>query len=118
MGPEIYELENLLANYVGVKHCITVGSGTYSLEIALRSLGIGLGDEVITDPFSWISSEEVIPLVGARPVFVDIDKDSYNLDPLKLGNAITKNTKAIIAVSLYGQISNIEAINKIAKKYN
>ena len=118
MGPEIYELENLLSNYVGVKHCITVGSGTHSLEIALRSLGIGLGDEVITVPFSWISSAEVIPLVGARPVFVDIQKDSYNLDPLKLENAITKNTKAIIAVSLYGQISNIEEINKIAKIYN
>ena len=117
MGPEIYELENILANYVGVNHCITVGSGTHSLEIALRALGIGIGDEVITVPFSWISSAEIIPLVGARPIFVDIQEDSYNLDPIKLEKAITKKTKAIITVSLFGQISNIEEINKIAKKY-
>src|SRR5579885_1186499 len=73
MGPEITELEQLLSNYVGVKHCITVASGTDSLEIALRALGIGPGDEVITVPFTWISTAEAIGLVGAKPVFVDIE---------------------------------------------
>lgn len=114
MGPEIEELEALLANYVGVKHCITVANGTVSLEIALRALGIGPGDEVITVPFSWISSAEVIPLVGATPVFVDIDPVSYTMDPAKLEQAITPHTKAIIPVSLYGQMPDLEAIQAIA----
>lgn len=117
MGPEIEELETTLANFVGVKHCITVANGTVSLEIALRALGIGAGDEVITVPFSWISSAEVIPLVGAMPVFVDITPDTYLLDPNLLEAAITKNTKAIIAVSLYGQMPDLEAIQAIASKY-
>lgn len=117
MGPEIEELETTLANFVGVKHCITVANGTVSLEIALRALGVGPGDEVITVPFSWISSAEVIPLVGATPVFVDITPDTYLLDPNLLEAAITKNTKAIIAVSLYGQMPDLEAIQAIASKY-
>src|SRR5437870_5482019 len=79
MGPEIFELETALASYVGVKHCITVASGTDSLEIALRALDIGPGDEVITVPFTWISTTEVICLVGARPVFVDIEPLTFNL---------------------------------------
>lgn len=99
-----------------MKHCITVSSGTHSLEIALRALGIGLGDEVITVPFSWISSDEVIMLVGARPVFVDIDLDTYTMDPALLRKAITTRTKAIIPVSLFGQMPGMESINKIATK--
>src|SRR6266404_751832 len=80
LGPEVAELEKTLADYVGVTHCITVGSGTVSLEIALRALGIGPGDEVITVPFTWISTAEVISLVGARPVFVDIEPPTFNMD--------------------------------------
>src|ERR1022692_2439003 len=99
MGPEIAELESVLASYVGVKHCITVASGTVSLEIALRALGVGPGDEVITVPFTWISSAEVIGLVGAKPVFVDIEPQTYNMDVSKLKQAITSHTKAIMLVS-------------------
>lgn len=114
MGPEIAQLEHTLAEFVGVKHCITVANGTVSLEIALRALEIGVGDEVITVPFSWISSAEVIPLVGATPVFVDIDPATYTMDPSKLSDAITKRTKAIIPVSLFGQMPDLEAIQSIA----
>ena len=116
MGPEVGELEGQLASYVGVKHCITVSSGTHSLEIALRALGIGPGDEVITVPFSWISSAEVIPLVGATPVFVDIDPDTYLMDPEKLADAITERTKAIIPVSLFGQMPDLEAIEAVVER--
>ncbi len=118
MGPEIEELETVLAEYVSVKHCITVGSGTQSLEIALRALGIGAGDEVITVPFSWISSAEVISLTGATPVFVDIEPDTFNMNPALLEDAITGRTKAIIPVSLFGQMAEIETINDIANKYH
>lgn len=117
MGPEIEEMETKLADFTRVKHCISVSSGTHSLEIALRALNIGPGDEVITVPFSWISSAEVIPLVGAKPVFVDIEKESYNMDPNLLNAAITENTKAIMPVSLFGQMPNLEAIQAIADKY-
>ena len=114
MGPEIAELEKNLANYVGVKHAITCSSGTDSLEIALRALGIGPGDEVITVPFTWISSAEAIGLVGARPVFVDIDPLDYNMDFAKLRQAITSKTKAIMPVSLFGQLPDMEEICRIA----
>lgn len=117
MGPEIGELETILEDYVDVKHCITVASGTDSLEIALRALNIGKGDEVITVPFSWISSVEVIGQVGASPVFVDIRPDDYILNPGLLEKAITPRTKAIIAVSLYGQMPDLEKIYLIASKY-
>lgn len=118
MGPEIEELEEILAEYVGVKHCITTSNGTVSLEIALRALEIGPGDEVITVPFSWISSAEVIPWVGATPVFVDIDPRYYTMNPDLLEQAITLKTKAIIPVSLYGQMPDMERINAIAGKYD
>jgi len=117
MGAEIAEVEKALADFVGAKHCVSVSSGTHSLEIALRALGIGPGDEVITVPFTWISSAEVISLVGARPVFVDIEKESYNIDVKRLERAITKHTKAIIPVSLFGQAADMEAVNSIAKKH-
>jgi len=118
MGPEIVELETILARYVGVKHCITTASGTDSLEIALRALDIGSGDEVITVPFTWISSAEVIGLVGARPVFVDIDPTTYNIDIDRIEIAITPRTKAIMPVSLFGQMPDHNAINAIATRHN
>jgi UDP-2-acetamido-2-deoxy-ribo-hexuluronate aminotransferase len=117
MGPEIAEVEKQLAAFVGVKHAITVSSGTHSLEIALRALGVGPGDEVITVAFTWISSAEVVPLVGAKPVFVDIDPVSFNLDVSKLESAITPRTKAIMPVSLFGQMPDYAAVNAIAKKH-
>lgn len=118
MGPEVNELESTLAEYTGVEHCITTSSGTHSLEIALRALDIGRGDEVITVPFSWISSAEVIMLVGATPVFVDIEYETFNIDTSKLEDAITERTKAIIPVSLFGQMPDLEKINDVADKYN
>ncbi|HZR15743.1 MAG TPA: DegT/DnrJ/EryC1/StrS family aminotransferase [Verrucomicrobiae bacterium] len=117
MGPEIAELEDALARYVGVKHAISVASGTTSLEIALRALGVGPGAEVITVPFTWISSAEVIALVGATPVFVDIEPATYNLDVEQLELAITPRTKAIMPVSLFGQMPDYERINAIAARH-
>lgn len=117
MGPEIGELETALATYVGVRHAITVASGTDSLEIALRALGVGRGDEVITVPFTWISSAEVICLVGATPVFVDIKLSDYNIDVEQIEAAITTKTKVILAVSLFGQMPDYQKINEIAKKH-
>ncbi|HUP81442.1 MAG TPA: DegT/DnrJ/EryC1/StrS family aminotransferase [Pirellula sp.] len=114
MGPEVGEVERALASYVNVPHCISVASGTVSLEIALRALDIGPGDEVVTVPFTWISSAEVIPLVGAKPVFIDIDPITYNIDVDQLERSITKRTKAIIAVSLFGQMPDYQRINSIA----
>jgi len=118
MGPEVKELEEKLAGFTGTNHCIAVSSGTQSLEFALRALEIGPGDEVITVPFSWISSAEVIMLVGATPVFVDIDAGTYNLDPMKLEEAITERTKAVIPVSLFGQPANLKEINRIAARHH
>jgi UDP-2-acetamido-2-deoxy-ribo-hexuluronate aminotransferase len=117
MGPEIAECEKQLSSFVGVKHAITVSSGTHSLEIALRALGIGPGDEVVTVAFTWISSAEVIGLVGAKPVFVDIEPAGFNLDVSKLEKAITPRTKAIMPVSLFGQMPDYAAINAIAAKH-
>lgn len=117
MGPEIAELEAALARYVDLPHCLTVASGTDSLEIALRALGIGPGDEVITVPFTWISTAEVIGQVGATPVFVDIEPDTYNLDPSLLEAAITPRTRAIIPVSLFGQMLDYDRVNSIAAAY-
>lgn len=117
MGPEIAELERALASYVGARHAITVASGTDSLEIALRALGIGPGDEVITVPFTWISSAEVIGLVGAKPVFVDIEPLSFNIEVDSIEAAITPRTKAIMPVSLFGQMPDYDRINSIAAKH-
>jgi len=118
LGPEVGELERTLAKYIGVKHCIGVSSGTDALIIALMALRIGEGDEVITTPFSFFSTVETILLLGAKPIFVDIEKNTYNLDPTKIENAITKKTKAILPVSLYGQPANFTAINQIASFHN
>lgn len=110
MGPEVAELESALSAYVGVQHTIAVANGTVSLEIALRALGIGPGDEVITVPFTWISSAEVIELVGATPVFVDIEPHTFNIDPLRVADALTTRTKAVIAVDLFGQMADYEGL--------
>lgn len=117
MGPEIAESETALAEYAGSKHCITVSSGTHSLEIALRALDIGSDDEVITAPFTWISSSEVMLLVGAKPVFVDIDPVTFNINVDQLESAITPNTKAILPICLFGQMPDFERINAIAEKH-
>jgi len=117
LGPEVRELENKLAQYTGSKHCVTVSSGTDSLLIALMALGVRAGDEVITVPYTWISTAEVIALLGAKPVFVDIRYDTFNMDETLLESAITEKTKAIIPVSIYGQCPNMNEINIIAKKY-
>lgn len=114
LGPEVEELETTLAAYVGVDHCIAVASGTDALLVALMALGVQAGDEVITTPFSFISTSETIALLGAMPVYVDIDPVTYNLDPGKLEAAISSRTKAIIPVSLYGQPADFPAINAIA----
>jgi len=117
MGPEVQELEERLADFVGVKHCIGVSSGTDSLFIAMMALGIQSGDEVITVPYTWISTAEMIALLGAKPVFVDIEEDTWNMDPAKLEAAITPKTKAIMPVGIYGQTANMTAINEIAKRH-
>ena len=117
MGPEVAELEARLAEYVGVKHCIGASSGTDTLMIAMMALGIGVGDEVITSPFTFIATGEMIALLGAIPVFVDIDPKTYNIDPARIEAAITPKTKAIMPVSLYGQCADFDAINAIANKH-
>ena len=117
MGPEIRELEEKLAEYVGVKHCITCANGTDALLMALMALGIGPGDEVITVPYTWISTAEVIALLRAKPVFVDIRPDTFNLDPDHLEAAITLQTKAIMPVGIYGQCADMTRISAIAIKH-
>ncbi|MEX5686804.1 DegT/DnrJ/EryC1/StrS family aminotransferase [Pseudomonas silesiensis] len=117
LGPEVTELEEKLADFVGTKYCITCANGTDALQIAQMALGIGPGDEVITPGFTYIATAETVALLGAKPVYVDIDPRTYNLDPLLLEAAITPRTKAIIPVSLYGQCADFDAINVIAAKY-
>lgn len=117
MGPEIKELEDRLATYTGSSHCVTVASGTEALLISLMALGIGPGDEVITTPFTFVATAEVIVLLGATPVYVDIEPDTCNIDPRGIEAKITSRTKAIIPVSLYGQPANMAEINAIARRH-
>lgn len=117
LGPEVIELEEKLAAYVGAKHCITCANGTDALQIAQMAFGIGPGDEVITPGFTYIATAETVALLGAKPVYVDVNPKTYNLDVEKLEAAITPRTKAIIPVSLYGQCADFDAINAIAAKY-
>lgn len=117
LGPEVGELEERLAAYTGAKHCVTVASGTEALLISLMALGIGPGDEVITTPFTFVATVEVIVLVGATPVFVDIEPETCNLDARLLEAKITKKTKAIMPVSLYGQPADMDEINAIAARH-
>lgn len=118
MGPEVRELEQKLEEYTGAKHCITVASGTDALLISLMALGIEPGDEIITTPFTFVATAEVIVLLGAKPVFVDIQTDTCNIDPSLIEAKITAKTKAIIPVSLYGQPADMDEINQIASKHN
>jgi UDP-2-acetamido-2-deoxy-ribo-hexuluronate aminotransferase len=117
LGPEVAELEERLAAYTGAKYCISVANGTDALQIALMALGVGPGDEVITPGFTYIATAEAAALLGAKPVYVDIDARTYNMDPALLEAAITPRTKAIIPVSLYGQCADYDEINRIADKY-
>jgi UDP-2-acetamido-2-deoxy-ribo-hexuluronate aminotransferase len=117
LGSEVEELEEKLAAYTGAKHCISVANGTDALQIAQMALGIGPGDEVITPGFTYIATAETVALLGAKPVYVDIDPRTYNLNPELLEAAITPCTKAIIPVSLYGQCADFDAINAIAAKH-
>lgn len=117
LGPEVTELEEKLAAYVGAKYCITCANGTDALQIAQMAFGIGPGDEVITPGFTYIATAETVALLGAKPVYVDVNPKTYNLDVEKLEAAITPRTKAIIPVSLYGQCADFDAINAIAAKY-
>src|SRR5262249_38858526 len=114
MGPEVAELEQRLTARTGSRYCIGCASGTDALLIALMALGVGPGDEVVTTPFSFVATVETVALLGARPVFVDIDPGTYNLDPELLKRAITRRTRAVIAVSLFGQCADMDAINACA----
>lgn len=118
MGPEVRELEKKLSEFVAVKHCITCSSGTDALLMALMALDIGPGDEVITVAYTWISTAEVIALLRAKPVFVDIRPGTFNMDPDRIEAAITTHTKAIMPVSIYGQCADMTRINAIAEKYS
>ncbi|MGB9029252.1 MAG: DegT/DnrJ/EryC1/StrS family aminotransferase [Acidobacteriaceae bacterium] len=117
LGPEIAELEGRLAARVVAQHCISCASGTDALLLALMALEIGAGDEVITTPFTFFATGEMITLLGARPVFVDVEPVGYNLDPARIEAAITPRMKAILPVSLYGQTAEMDAINAIACKH-
>ncbi len=118
MGPEIENLEIELSKYTGAKHSISCSSGTDALLLAMMAINIKPGDEVITTPFTFISTAETISLLGAKPVFVDIDKETFNINFNLIEAKITRKTKAIIPVSLFGQVANIDEINTLAKKYN
>jgi len=117
LGPEVKELEEKLAKYTGAKYCITCANGTDALQIALMALDVGAGDEVIMPGFTYFATAETAAILGAKPVLVDIDPGTYNIDPDLIESAITPRTKAIMPVSLYGQCADFDAINKIAKKH-
>lgn len=117
LGPEVAQLEEALAHYTGAKHCISVANGTDALQIAQMALGVGPGDEIITPGFNYIATAETAALLGAKPVYVDIEARSYNLDPALLESAITSKTKAIVPTSLFGQCADFDAINAIAQKH-
>ncbi len=124
MGPEVYELEEKLADYVGVKHCVSCGNGTDALQLSLMAMGVGPGDIVFTTAFSFFATAEVIPLVGAKPYFVDIDSDTYNICPASLEKAIKRAQKnddgvckAVIAVDMFGLPANYPLLTEICKRY-
>jgi UDP-2-acetamido-2-deoxy-ribo-hexuluronate aminotransferase len=117
LGPEVEELEQVLAAYTGARHCITVASGTEAILISLMAIGLQPGDEVITTPFSFISVAEMVALLGAVPVFADVEPDTCNIDPARIAEKVTARTRAIIPVSLYGQPADMDAINAIAQRH-
>ena len=118
LGPEVAAFETEIAQYLGVKHAIGVSSGTDALIIGLRALGIEEGDEVITTSFTFVATAEAVSLIGATPVFVDIDPVTFNIDPNLIEAAITEKTKAIIPVHLFGHAADMDAIQSIADKHN
>ena len=118
LGPEVDELEERLADYTGAEFCISCANGTDALQVALMALGVGPGDEVITPGFSYFATAETVALLGGRPVFVDIDPVTFNLDPALLEAAITPRTKAVIPVSLYGQCAEFDVINEICSRFD
>ena len=118
MGKTVLDFEKEFANYIGVKHAISVGNGTDALVLALKAMGIGKGDEVITTPFTFFATAEAISAVGATPVFVDVEKDTFNIDVTKIEEKINSNTKAIMPVHIFGQSADMDEINEIAKKHN
>lgn len=117
-GKTVKKLENNLSDYIGIKNSICVSSGTDALLLALLSIGIKEGDEIITTPFTWISTSEVIVFLKALPVFVDIKEETFNIDPDKIEEKITSKTKCILPVSLFGQICDMKKISEIAKRNN
>ena len=117
MGPEVKELEDKLAAFTGAKHCITCASGTEALLMSLMALGVGPGDEVVTTSFTFVATAEMIVLLGAKPVFVDVEPDTCNINADLIEAAITPRTKAIMPVSLFGQTADMDAINAIAAKH-
>lgn len=117
-GPQVKNLEKKLVEYLGVSHVITCGNGTDALELALKACGVNFGDEVITTSFSFFATSEAIAAVGAIPVFVDVKKDDYNIDPNKIESRITSKTKAILPVHIFGSPADMDAINEIAQKYD
>lgn len=118
MGKTVLDFEKEFANYIGVKHAISVGNGTDALVLALKSIGIGAGDEVITTPFTFFATAEAISAIGGTPVFVDVNKDTFNIDTTKIEEKITSKTKAIMPVHIFGQSADMDEINEIAKKHN
>ena len=117
LGPDVKKLENKLAKFVGSKYCLGVSSGTDALLISLMAINIRKGDEVIVPSFSWISTASVVKMLGAKPVFVDIEKQTCNIDINKIKEKINKKTKAVIVVHLYGHPSKMDEVKKISKKY-
>ncbi|WDR02924.1 DegT/DnrJ/EryC1/StrS family aminotransferase [Devosia algicola] len=118
LGDEVTALEEAFAAYCGVKHAIAVNTGTSALHLALLAAGVGKGDEVITTPFTFIATAAAIRYIGARPVFVDIDPETFNIDPERIEEAITPRTRAIVPVHLYGQMAEMDAILSIARKHD
>lgn len=117
LGPEVGLLERALCDYTGAKFCVTCANGTDALQVALMALGVGPGDEVIMPGFSYIATAEVVALLGAKIIYIDIDKATFNIDPSEVEAVISSRTKAIIPVSLYGQCANFELINAVAEKF-
>ena len=118
LGPKMVEFEKKIADYVGTKHGISANSGTSALFLCVKALGIGKNDEVITTPFTFIASTNCILMVDAKPVFIDIDPDNLNIDPKKIEEKITKKTKAILPVAVFGNPAGMDSVCKIAKKHN
>ncbi|MBI2579857.1 MAG: aminotransferase class I/II-fold pyridoxal phosphate-dependent enzyme, partial [Candidatus Aenigmarchaeota archaeon] len=117
-GPKVIEFEKKFKDYIGCKHAIAVNSGTSALHLSLILAGIGKGDEVITTPMSWVSTVNTIIYSRAKPIFVDIDKGTLNINPEKIKEAITKKTKAIMPVHMAGRACEMDRIQKIAKENN